>query len=92
MPGGVRHSRIARRDSTVLRQRPSSIKGCGHARGNRATETVSRLQSFVATDSEDVLRPSVGEGRNICVRKRLVGGVSRCVRRSRVGWFFWRGS
>jgi hypothetical protein len=31
--------------------------------------TVSRLQPFVATDSEGLLRPSVGEGRNMMLRR-----------------------
>ena len=37
--------------------------GVWHARSNRATETVSRMQSCVATDSERLLRPRLGEGR-----------------------------
>lgn len=37
---------------------------------------MSRLQPFVATDSEDVLRPSVGEGATpVCERGLWVGQV-----------------
>ncbi len=43
--------------------------GVWHARGNRATETVSRMQSCVATDSERLLRPRLGEGRNTMLRR-----------------------
>lgn len=32
-------------------------------------QTVSRLQTFVATDSEDLLRPDGGEGRNNVLKR-----------------------
>ncbi|MBL8073650.1 MAG: hypothetical protein JNL29_04710 [Nitrospira sp.] len=44
-------------------------QGVWHARGNRATEAVSRMQSCVATDSARLLRPRLGEGRNAMLRR-----------------------
>ncbi len=68
MPGGVRHRRVASRDSTVPREHPSHIKGCGAPVATAPSRTMSRLQPRVATDSEDGLRPVVGEGRNPMLR------------------------
>ena len=68
MPRGVEHRRVARRDSTVRRQEPSPIRGCGTPVATAPPRTVSRLQPFVATDSEGLLRPRLGDGRNTMLR------------------------
>jgi hypothetical protein len=53
-------------------------QGVWHARGTRAIATMSRLQSCVATDSEGLLRPRVGEGRNnVLLMKSLQSGTWR---------------
>jgi len=49
-------------------------QGCGTPVATAPPRTVSRLQPRVATDSEDVLRPGVGEGRNNML------GRGRCTR------------
>ena len=69
MPGGVRHRRVAQSDSTVPRDEPSPIKGCGTPVATAPPRTVSRVQSCVATDWEILLRPDVGEGRNNVFRR-----------------------
>ena len=69
MPGGVRHRRVAQHDSTVPREQPSPIKECGTPVATVPPQTVSRLQSCVATDSEELLRPGVGEGHTTILRR-----------------------
>lgn len=64
MPGGVRHRRVAQCDWTVRRAHPLPITGCGTPVATAPPRTVSRLQSCVATDMENLLRPDVGEERN----------------------------
>ncbi|MGE0642574.1 MAG: hypothetical protein AB7P24_02775 [Nitrospira sp.] len=56
MPDRVRHRRVPRRGSTVLREYPSPIKGYGTPMATAPPPKVSRLQPFVAPDSEDLLR------------------------------------
>lgn len=62
MPGEVGHRRVAQCDSTVRREQPSPIEGCGTPVATAPPRTVSRVQSGVATDWEILLRFSVGEG------------------------------
>lgn len=69
MPHGIRHRRVAQCDSTVPRDQPSPIKGCGTPVATAPPETVSRVQSCVATDWEILLRPCVSEGRNTMLRR-----------------------
>ncbi len=69
VPGGVWHRRVASRDSTVLREQPSPNKGCGTPVATAPPRTMSRLQTCVATDTEDVLRLCMGEGRNTMLRR-----------------------
>ena len=69
MPDGVRHRRVAQCDSTVPRDESSLIKGCGTPEATAPPRTVSRVQSCVATDWEILLRPDVGEGRNMVLRR-----------------------
>ena len=72
VPGGVTHRRVAPRDSTVPRQYPSPVSGCGTREATAPPRTMSRLQSCVATDWGILLRPGVGEGRNNLLTKRSV--------------------
>jgi hypothetical protein len=74
LPHGGRHRRPAQRGPTVRRQEPSPIKGCGTPEAIAPPRTVSRVQSYVATDSEDLLRPPIGDGRNNVLRR------GRCAR------------
>ena len=69
MPGGIRRRRVAQCDSTVPREQPSPIGGCGTPVATAPPRTMSRLQSCVATDREILLRPDVGEGRNNALRR-----------------------
>ena len=69
MPGGVRHRRVAQGDSTVPREQPSRIKGCGTPVATAPSRTMSRLQPCFAIDREILLRPGVGEGATICSRR-----------------------
>lgn len=80
MPSGVGHRRVARRDSIVRRGHPLPIKVCGTPVATAPPRTVSRMQSCVATDSEGLLRPCVGEGAQHDVEKRLVCESDVCGR------------
>ncbi len=80
MPGGVRHRRVASRDSTVQRDQASPLKGCGTPVATAPSRTMSRLQPRVATHWEILLRPRVGEGRNTMLRRdRCASSVSESV-------------
>jgi hypothetical protein len=68
------HRRVAQREPTVRRQKPSPIRGCGTPVATAPPQTVSRLQSGMATDSEDRLHPSVVEGRNTMLRRGRCAG------------------
>ncbi len=69
MPGRVRHRRIAQCDSTVPREQPLHIKGCGTTVATAPPQAVSRLQPRFAPDGEILLRPGVGEGRNNVMKR-----------------------
>jgi hypothetical protein len=69
VPGGVQHRRVARPDSTVPREQPSPIKGCSTPVATVLPRTLSRLQPFVATGWEILLRPGVREGRNNVLKR-----------------------
>ncbi len=69
MPGGVRHRRVAQCDSTVPREQPAPIWGCGTAMETAPPRTVLRLQSRVATDSGCLLLSSPTRGRNNVFRR-----------------------
>ena len=69
MPHGIRRHRVAPRDSTVPREHPLHIKGCGTLVATVPPRTLSRLQPFVATDWEILLRPGVGEGHNNVLKR-----------------------
>lgn len=80
MLGGVRHRRVAQCGSTVLREQPSPINGCGTPAATAPSRTMSRLQSCVATDREILLRLGVDDGRNTMLRKgRCASPVSESV-------------
>ncbi len=77
--------------------RASPIRGCGTPVATAPPRTVSRLQPFVATDPEDVLRPCVGEGATpVCGRGWWVGRVGVAVglvygiTLTKSGWRVWR--
>jgi hypothetical protein len=77
---GVRHRRPARRGSTVRRQELSAIRGCGAPVATAPPRSVSRVQSCMATYSECLLRPRVGEGRDTMLRRgRCASLVSEAV-------------
>lgn len=69
MPGGVTRRRAAQCDSTVPREQPSLIMGCGTPVAIAPPRTMSRLQPCVATEWEILLRPDVGEERNRMLRR-----------------------
>lgn len=69
MPRRIRHRRVAQCDSTVPREQPSHIKGCGTPVATAPSRTMSRLQPPVATHWEILLRPCVSEGRNTMLRR-----------------------
>ena len=80
MPHGVRHRRVAQRDSTVPREPPSPIKGCGTPVATAPSRTMSRLQPGVATNRGIQLRTGVGEGRNTMLKRvRYASLVSESV-------------
>ena len=80
MPGGVRPRRVAQSDSTVPREQPSPIKGCSTPVATVLPRTLSRLQPFVATGWEILLRPGVREGRNnVLKRSWCARPVFECV-------------
>lgn len=69
MPGGVWHRRVARCDSTVPRQYPSPVRGCGTPVATAPPRTVSRVQARVATNRDILLRPGLGEGHNNVLKR-----------------------
>ncbi len=78
VPGGVRHRRVASRDSTVLGEQPSPNKECGRPVATAPPRTMSRLETCLAKIWEILLRPCGDEGRNTilgrswCLRSWLV--------------------
>lgn len=68
MPWGIGHRRVARRGPTVPSLEPSLVRGCGHTRGNHATSDGVTLAGVRGHRFKDVLRPCLGEGRNMLRR------------------------